>query len=147
VVSKEEASEARAAIQAGRSAATYEKRAAADVLADAMADAADSKGEPDAIRAAFEARDEGIVDGIYFDLPADVYHAVPRLSSSGVQKLCVSPATFWRGSWLDPDRPDPDEDATKAQILGRAYHTARLEPHLFEQLYVRELDKAEAPDG
>src|SRR5690606_41298915 len=56
VVSKEEASEARAAIQAGRSAATYEKRAAADVLADPMADAADSKGDADAIRPAFEAR-------------------------------------------------------------------------------------------
>jgi hypothetical protein len=99
------------------------------------------------LRAEFNARVEGIVDGIYFGLPADVYHAVPRLSSSGIQKLCVSPATFWRGSWLDPDRPDPDEDETIWQLLGRAYHTARLEPHLFESTYVRELDKDEAPKG
>jgi hypothetical protein len=99
------------------------------------------------LRAAFEERVAGIVDGIYFGLPADVYHAVPRLSSSGIQKLCVSPATFWRGSWLDPDRPDPDEDETIWQLLGRAYHTARLEPHLFESTYFRELVKDEAPKG
>src|SRR3546814_13994804 len=84
---------------------------------------------------AFEERVAAIVDGIYFGLPADVYHAVERLSSSGIQKICVSPATFWRGSWFDPDRPEPDADETIWQILGRAYHTARLEPHLFESLY------------
>lgn len=112
-----------------------------------------SEGEPgdqedeDAIRAAFEARVASITDGIYFGLPADVYHAVPRLSSSGIQKICVSPATFWRGSWLDPERPDFDEEETIWQLLGRAYHTARLEPHLFESTYARELDKAEAPKG
>lgn len=112
-----------------------------------------SEGEPgdqedeDAIRAAFEARVAGIVDGIYFGLPADVYHAVPRLSSSGIQNICVSPATFWRGSWLDPERPDFDEEETIWQLLGRAYHTARLEPHLFESTYVRDLDKADAPKG
>lgn len=104
-------------------------------------------GDAEAIKAAFEARVAAIVDGIYFGLPADVYHAVPRLSSSGIQKMCVSPATFWRGSWLDPDRPDPDEDETIWQVLGRAYHTARLEPHLFESTYVRELEKADMPKG
>lgn len=100
-----------------------------------------------ALRAEFEARVAAIQDGIYFGLPADVYHAVPRLSSSGIQKMCVSPATFWRGSWFDPDRPEPDADETIWQILGRAYHVARLEPHLFESLYVRKLDKADAPKG
>lgn len=112
-----------------------------------LVDEADPDDAAAAIRAAFEARVAAITDGIYFDLPADVYHAVPRLSSSGIQKLCVSPATFWRGSWLDPDRPDLDEEETVWQVLGRAYHTARLEPHLFEQLYYRELDKKDAPKG
>lgn len=137
VVSEEEAAETRKAVQAGASAKTYEQRAAAEALRDAAED----------VRAAFEARVAGIVDGIYFGLPDDVYHAVPRLSSSGIQKIDVSPATFWRGSWLDPDRPDQDEDATIWQILGRAYHVARLEPHLFEQTYVRELVKEEMPKG
>ena len=93
------------------------------------------------------ARVEAIVDGVYFDLPDDIYHAVPRLSASGLQKLCVSPATFWRGSWLDPDRPPLDEEQTEAQLLGKAYHKARLEPDLFEATYVRKLDKTEFPDA
>ena len=112
----------------------------------ARADAEAGKPE-DQIRAEFDARVAAIVDGIYFDLPDDIYHAVPRLSSSGIQRICVSPGTFWRGSWLDPNRPDPEEEETIWRILGRAYHTARLEPHLFESSYVRELDKAEAPKG
>lgn len=84
-----------------------------------------------------------IVDGIYFGLPDAVYHAVPRLSASGLQALCVSPANFWRGSWLDPDRPELDEEATKAQILGKAYHCARLEPDQFEKRYCKALSKAD----
>lgn len=88
---------------------------------------------------------EPIVDGVYFGLPADAYHAVPRLSASGLQRMCVSPATFWRGSWLDPDAPTLDEEETKAQQLGKAYHCARLEPERFHDCYVRELDKADFP--
>lgn len=88
-----------------------------------------------------------IVDGVYFELDPEVYHAVPRLSCSGIQKMCVSPATFWRRSWLDPDRPERDDDDTIWQVIGRAYHCARLEPHLFESQYVRDLDKADAPEG
>jgi hypothetical protein len=135
VVSKDAAAAADKALK-GASAATtpwVEQDSAEDIAAR--------------LKAEFEARVAGIVDGIYFDLPDDVYHAVPRLSSSGIQNLCVSPATFWRGSWLDPDRPDKDEEETIWQIIGRAYHCARLEPHLFEQLYVRELAKEEAPEG
>jgi hypothetical protein len=86
-------------------------------------------------------------DGIYFNLPEAQYHAEPRLSSSGIQKLLISPATFWQGSWLNPDRPDQDEEATKAQILGRAYHVARLEPARFDQLYAPQLEKADAGEG
>lgn len=103
--------------------------------------------EREAILEALRAQVAGIVDGIYFGLPAEVYHAVPRLSASGIQKLCVSPATFWKGSWLDPERPELDDESTKAQVVGKAYHTARLEPHLFDSTYVRELDKKEFPKG
>lgn len=94
-----------------------------------------------------EAAASQIVDGIYFALDDRIYHTVARLSCSGIQKLLVSPATFWRGSWLDPDRPELDEEATKAQTLGKAYHCARLEPDQFEQRYVRELAKNEFPAG
>ncbi|MFL6864075.1 MAG: PD-(D/E)XK nuclease-like domain-containing protein [Allosphingosinicella sp.] len=86
-----------------------------------------------------------IGDGIYFGLPDVIYHAVPRLSASGLQRLCVSPATFWKGSWLNPSRPGPDEDETKAQMLGKAYHIARLEPERFHGTYVRQIDPADFP--
>jgi len=107
----------------------------------------DGDAEREAELEKLRAQVAGIVDGIYFGLPAEVYHAVPRLSASGLQKLCVSAATFWKGSWLDPDRPELDEESTKAQVIGKAYHTARLEPHLFDSSYVRELDKKEFPKG
>ena len=98
-----------------------------------------------------------------------------------MQKLLVSPATFWAGSWLNPKKagtlaaslaastsslamavldalkglhptmPDPDaeeaEASTKAQLLGKAYHTARLEPEELEVRFVRALDKGDMPKG
>ena len=84
-----------------------------------------------------------ITDGIFFDLPDAEYHAVERLSASGIQRLCVSPATFWASSHLNPDRPDEDEEQTKAQQLGKAYHCARLEPERFAVEYCREIDKGD----
>ena len=133
VVTKEEAATAKTSVQGPGSAATYERRAVLE-------------GIEDDIKAAFDTRVAGIEDGIYFDLPADVYHAVPRLSCSGIQKMCVSPGTFWRDSWLDPNKTEDDDDAAW-KVTGRAYHTARLEPHLFDQLYVRDVGKDEAPKG
>jgi hypothetical protein len=101
----------------------------------------------DVILAEAKALVASITDGVYFDLADDVYHAVPRLSASGIQKICVSPGTFWRNSWLDPERPELDEEQTLAQMLGKAYHKARLEPELFPQTYFRGLDKSEFPDA
>lgn len=95
--------------------------------------------------AEFQALVESIEDGIYFDLPAEVYHAIRALGSGSISDLIVSAGTFWRGSWLDPDRPELDEDATKAQILGKAYHIARLEPERFEETFVREPAKSDFP--
>lgn len=80
-------------------------------------------------------------DGIYFNMAEAEYHAIPRLSSSGIQNMMVSPATFWAKSWLNPERED--EDDTDARIIGRAYHCARLEPARFMAEYAPELDKDE----
>lgn len=134
-------------VEAGAATPERAKEVKAEVVAERVAPESRESDDERKRREEFEARIAGIEDGIYFGLPEDVYHAVPRLSSSGVQKLDVSPATFWKGSWLDPDRPEHDEDQTIYQLLGKAYHCARLEPHLFESTYVRELDKAEAPEG
>lgn len=119
-------------------------------------------------------------DGVYFDMPSEVYHALPRIGSGGLCDLLVSPATFWAGSWLNssaaekraaaafnalgamvesmPDylndygaalrkagfKPAGDlagEDESKAMILGRAYHCARLERDQLDKRFVRGLDK------
>lgn len=78
------------------------------------------------------------VDGIYFGMPEDEYHAIRRLSASGIQNMLVSPATFWAKSWMNPDLEEEEKDH---QIIGRAYHCARLEPEEFFNRYCRELDK------
>lgn len=85
-------------------------------------------------------------NGIYFNLPAEEYHALPRLSASGICNMLVSPATYWADSWMNPDRAKvEDEEETKAQQLGKAYHMARLEPSRFAVAYVRDLDPADFP--
>lgn len=111
----------------------------AGAVADQYVPADEDEGEDErqARIDALIAQVEAIVDGVYFDLPEAVYHAVPRLSASGLQRLCVSAATFWRGSWLDPDAPELDEEQTAAQLLGKAYHCARLEPDRFHDSYCR----------
>lgn len=45
-------------------------------------------------------------DGIYFELPEDVYHALPRLSASAFKNMNVSAAYFWAQSWLNPARTE-----------------------------------------
>ena len=74
-------------------------------------------------------------DGIYFDLPMEAYLGIERLSATGLQLLCASPAAFWAKSWLNPEKADEDEEETKAQQLGKAYHCARLEPDRFHDAY------------
>jgi len=83
-------------------------------------------------------------DGIYLHLDESEYHAQPRLSASGVNKLRVSEADFWVSSWLNPDK---EEKTTDAMTFGRAFHTARLEPSKFKNLFVRDLDTQDMPDG
>jgi PDDEXK-like domain of unknown function (DUF3799) len=102
-------------------------------------------GAKEAKRAAIQSAVDSIVDGIYFGLDEQIYHAVPALGGSALCKLNISPATWWRGSWLDPDRPELDEEQTIAQLIGKAYHSARLEPEHFEDRFCAMLDKANYP--
>lgn len=120
-------------------------RAPATVVSVPGDDQTDEEAAREARIAEFENKVAAIGEGIYFGLSDDIYHAVPALGGSSMGDLLVSAGTWWRGSWLDPDRPELDEDATKAQIAGKAYHCARLEPDQFEIRFVRELDKADFP--
>jgi PDDEXK-like domain of unknown function (DUF3799) len=79
-------------------------------------------------------------DGVYFDLPDDVYFAQKRLGSSDFKKLLVSPATYWESSWMNP-APRKDTMGETARAIGRAYHCAMLEPELFIDKYTLDLCK------
>jgi hypothetical protein len=50
---------------------------------------------------------------------------------------------------IHPEMPEPDaeeaEESTKAQLLGKAYHTARLEPEKLEERFARAPDKSDFP--
>lgn len=140
--------EQRAAVQAEKAPATYRKAAAiSSLFAPRDDEDEDEAGEDDREQrlAELQARIDAIVDGVYFDLPEEVHHGVRALGSSALADLDIGAATFWRGSWLDPDRPELDEESTKAQIVGKAYHAAILEPDRFDRLFVREISKADFP--
>lgn len=89
-------------------------------------------------------------NGIYFGLDMDEYLSIERLSKSAIKKLRISPADFWRGSWLDPNppllTPEQEKYREKAKLLGTAYHCARLEPEAFPERYVREISQADFAD-
>lgn len=79
-------------------------------------------------------------DGIYFGLPEDDYHALPRLSASGIKNLLVSPMDFWARSWLNPNAKSEDDEPEWA-TKGRAYHCRICEGRdAFRERYVVELD-------
>lgn len=82
------------------------------------------------------AADEALADGIYFNLPEGAYHALPRLSASGIKSILTSLPTFWAKSWMNPEAEGADGDDTKSQILGRAYHAAIFEPNDLHKRFV-----------
>lgn len=74
--------------------------------------------------------------GVYYDIPADVYHSWPYASGSGLKLMAKSAAK------LDHHRKHPEEDdITDAMAMGSATHTAVLEPDEFDRMY------AVAPEG
>ena len=79
-------------------------------------------------------------DGIYFNLPEAEYHALRRLSASGIKNILISLPTFWAKSWMNPEVADSDDKDTNAQILGRAYHAAIFEPETLADRYAGEPD-------
>lgn len=65
-----------------------------------------------------------VADGLYFGMSDDTYHAVPRLSASGVKRLLVSGMDFWAWSWMNPNKPQIESEAL---TIGKAYHKRILE--------------------
>lgn len=85
-------------------------------------------------------------DGIYYGMPEQTYHAIPRLSASGVKNLLISPMTFWTRSWLNPASASRDDTAERKK--GRAYHARIVEgEEAFKSRYAYDLDLADHPDA
>jgi hypothetical protein len=89
-------------------------------------------------------------NGIYFGLSFEEYDTIKRLSKSRIKKILVSAADFWADSWLNPApvRLTPEQEKRRkiAQLLGKAYHCARLESETFHERYVREISQADFAD-
>jgi hypothetical protein len=83
-----------------------------------------------------------IEPGIYFDLPAAVYHADRALGSTDIRRLRRSAADYWHHSALNPSRPSMEPTTTQA--FGHAIHLRVLEgPDKFLARYERAPD----PEG
>lgn len=84
--------------------------------------------------------------GLYFDLPEEVYHAIPALSNGGIKELAASPMLYWQNCrWMNPDW---EEQEQKDHFdLGHAYECRILEPDVFDQKFAISLDKRDYPDA
>lgn len=83
--------------------------------------------------------------GIYLDMPAKIYHAIPALSNSGMKHLAISPLRYWHE--LIAERPVADEEESKALRLGTALHCAVLEgDEQFDLRYAEAIDPSKWPD-
>ncbi|WP_375188466.1 PD-(D/E)XK nuclease-like domain-containing protein [Sphingobium yanoikuyae] len=81
--------------------------------------------------------------GIYFDMPDEVYHAIPALSQSGIKKLAASPMLFWAGCvWMNAAKRARQERAHFTN--GKAYHCRLLEgAAAFAERFVTSPDKSQ----
>ena len=79
-------------------------------------------------------------DGIYFGMGEETYHAIPRLSASGIKSLIVSGPDFWGRSWFNPHKAE-DETESETLDLGKAYHKRILEGlDAFNKCYAPEFE-------
>lgn len=70
--------------------------------------------------------------GIYFDVPADQYHRLPALSSSGCKTLITECAAIFRHEQDNREDDEPSND----MLTGSAAHIANLEPQLWKERVV-----------
>ena len=68
--------------------------------------------------------------GIYADIPNEVYHALPGVSKSMLDKLDESPAH------LRDAIDNPVHEQTMPMMIGSATHCAVLQPDKFEDQYI-----------
>ncbi len=79
--------------------------------------------------------------GIYYDMPASLYHAIPALSQSGMKHLAISPLRYWHAVL---NKSAEDEEETKALRLGTALHCGVVESEeTFDLRYAQAIDPSQ----
>lgn len=88
--------------------------------------------------------DQEYKDGVYFDMPAEVYHALPRLSAHGIMELNRSAQNYWTTSRMNADYKRKKK---KHFDEGHAYEVRFLfGDEVFRKLYAPEFDKTVFPN-
>ena len=87
-----------------------------------------------------------LIEGIYLDMPNDVYHALPALSSSKLKKFIDSPAHYYREylSSITRKRTTAMQNTFDA---GTHAHTLVLEPEGYYERYFRDVMPIDYPDA
>ena len=70
--------------------------------------------------------------GVYFNMPDDVYHRQKGLSSSGIRDLLESPTFYWFNSVLNPLH---NKKTSEAMTDGTIFHSMILEKENFDKKY------------
>ena len=84
-----------------------------------------------------------LLEGVYFGLPADVYHNDPALGSSDIRYLYSDPPAYW---WQSPHNPLKPETDSKDLAFGRAFHVRLLEgADAFDKQYLLQPEKDDFP--
>jgi exodeoxyribonuclease VIII len=71
-----------------------------------------------------------LAQGIHENILPEIYQADPAISRSDLKLVAKAPAFY---QW---SKAQVDDDASKAQQLGYAFHTACLEPSLFDTRHI-----------
>ena len=87
-----------------------------------------------------------MIEGIYLDMPNDVYHALPALSSSKLKKFIDSPAHYYREylSKITRKRTTAMQNTFDA---GSHSHLLVLEPEGYYERYFRDVMPIDCPDA
>ncbi|PTC00324.1 hypothetical protein C9975_08140 [Thalassospira xiamenensis] len=83
-------------------------------------------------------------DGIYLNMPNDLYHSLPALSSSGLKKFSKSPAHYFR-EYLSDICDKRTATQRKSFDAGSYSHELVLEPEGFYDRYFREVMESDYP--
>lgn len=70
--------------------------------------------------------------GIHKNMPIEVYHKSPGISSSGISLILDCPKRYWYQYLCE----DNIKEETRSMSIGQALHTMVLEPHTFDDRFL-----------